>query len=561
MRVATAFVGLALGLGGCYDGRGGMDPNGADGGTVDGGSDDQGDDDDPVDVEPSSVPEPLAGRLTDTQYANTVLDVLGETLTEQEREWLPHDVPLEGSYSTSVETQFFNTQYVLGYAYIARSLTERLDPAALRGEYGGCDDDSQQCLEAFIDGIGLRLFRRPLTPIERAAHLELADDIGAIEQTDIDDVTRGVAQAMLQAPPFLYRMEAETEGQPGLVRRVSGWELASRLSYFLWLSAPDEALLEFAAGPDGDGDYDAAAVPAQIERMVADPRFARSRRAFWGDYSLASIASFGSVDAELAEQLRESLLATFDRISGVDAPAQPLTTLFDGTELVMTPLVAALAGAESAGDGLQVYDAAQTEQRSGVITHPAFIAAVGTTSFVGRGVFMTKRLLCQHTAAPPSDDDSASEIEQTAEATEGLTPREASEFRFGLDAVCLSCHTQFEPVAYAFERYDMSGRYTLTDHAGRALFSDGVLPPFGDRPEIPFESAPELLTELAARPELRRCLVENMMEYASGARPTFATEFIDEAQTSYQDEGQTFDALVRAVAGNERITLMRTVTE
>lgn len=556
---------LALGLGAlllcaCYQGAPANDDDGPPGGTDDGGSD-GGDDDVPPGVEPLSVPQPLAGRLTDTQYIYTVEDIFEVTLTEDEREQLPRDVPIEGEYSTSVKTQFFNPQYVLAYAHVARSLSERLSPVELRERFGGCTDDSDACTEAFVEGLGLRLFRRPLSAEQRDWHLDLADTIAEHEHATADDVTRGITQAMLQAPSFLYRLEDETTGDPGEIRRLSGWELATRLSYFLWASAPDDALLEFAAGPQGDGRYDPDEVAAEVERMVADPRFARTRRAFWGDYSLASVAAFGSVDPDVGQQLRDSLYATLERLSGVDAPPQPLTAIFDGADLVMTPAVATLAGAEPIGEGPQVYDAATLEQRRGVITHPGFVAAIGTTSFVGRGVFMTERLLCQHTAPPPSDEASAAEIEQTAHATEGMTPREASEFRFGLDAVCLSCHTQFEPIAYAFERYDMSGRYTLTDHEGRALYSDGVLPAVGERPEIPFDSAPELLSELAARPEIQHCLVENMMEYAAGARPLAATEFLAQAEHAYLDEGQTFDALVRAVATNERLQLLRTVTE
>jgi hypothetical protein len=174
---------------------------------------------------------------------------------------------------------------------------------------------------------------------------------------------------------------------------------------------------------------------------------------------------------------------------------------------------------------------------------------------------MTERLLCQHIAAPPSDDETAAAIEDTANATTDMTPREASEFRFTLEPVCLSCHTQFEPIAYAFERYDMSGRYVLTDEQGRDLYSDGVLPAFGERPEIAFDSASELLEQLADRPEINHCMVENMMEYAAGARPTFAEQFLATAQEQYEAQGLTFDALVSAVAGSDRFTYLRTVTE
>lgn len=557
-------LGLTTVGAGCYGGRDEAPADtddGTDGATSADGEGGDGDDPIPEDLDPRGVPLPLAIRLNDTQYGNTVADVLGVELTEDERDLLPRDVPIEGDYSTSGHSQFFNTQYVLGYAYIARSLSERLDPGALQLEYGGCEGVDEACLEAFVEGLGLRLFRRPLTDRERAAYLELAAAIDGSGLTGPDDVVRGLLQGMLQAPPFLYRMEAETAGEPGQLRRTSGWELASRLSYFLWQSAPDEDLLAFAAGPAGDGDYVTDELAAQIERMIADPRFARSRRQFWGDYSLASVASFGAVEASLGEELRESLLASFDRLSGVGASAQPLSAVYDGYELVMTPGVAELAGVAPKGEGLQVYGVDELEQRRGLITHPAFVAAMGTTSFVGRGVFMTERLLCQHTSAPPDDDATAAEIMQTAQATADMTPREASEFRFGLQPVCLSCHTQFEPIAYAFERYDMAGRFTLTDAQGRALYSDGSLPAFGERPEIPFDDAPQLLAELAARPEITHCFVENMMEFAQGSRPVFAADFIDQALLDLEAEGQTFDALVHAVAGGERLTLVRTVTE
>ncbi|MEM9455060.1 MAG: DUF1588 domain-containing protein [Myxococcota bacterium] len=563
MLQRSAALMLALGVGsGCYSGSSsdpaGDDPQGE--GTSDSeGSGDSGDDDNPVppDLDPDTVPEPLAARLNDIQYAYTVLDLLGTELTDQEQGLLPRDVPIDGTYSTSSEAQSFSTQYVLGYAYIARSLSERLDPGTLLMEHGGCNSVDPSCLEDFVEGLGLRAFRRPLTGEERTSFLALGEQIASIDETTDDDVVRGLVQAILQAPPFIYRLEGEREGEAGVVRRTTGWELASRLSYFLWQSAPDDELLAFAAGSDGDGDYDPSALPGQIDRMMADPRFARSRQVFWGDYSLASTSAFGSIDPELAEQLRESLMASFDRLSGVGAPPEPLSALFDGDTLVMTPAVAELAGVASLGDGLQVYEG--VSDRQGLITHPGFLAALGTNSFVGRGVFMTERLLCQHQQSPP--DDLADAIDETNNATTDMTPREASEFRFGLDAVCRACHMQFEPISYAFERYDMSGRYVLTDDQGRDLFAHGVLPAQGERPEIEFGSAPELLGELADRPEINHCMVENMMEYGSGVPPVDSEEFLRLAQERYESEGLTFDALVSAVAGSERFTFLRTVTE
>jgi len=520
--------------------------------TGDGSS---GDTDDGLD--PQSVPEPRAGRLTDRQYVYTVQDVLGLRLLSDELSALPADIPSGRDYSTTLEPQAFDSNYVLAYAEVARSVSLRLDPAALVSEHAGCGELHPDCRAALVENLGRRLFRRPLTAVEQGRYLDLAMTIEARPETTEAHVVQGIVQVLLQAPAFLYRLERETVGQPGQVRSIDGYELASRLSYFLWQSAPDDELLAFAAGPAGDGAYDPAALPEQIDRMIADRRFARSRSLFWGDYTLASRSGFATSDPQLAAELRDSLMATLERISGVGGSPQSLSALFDGQRLVMTPAVAELAGATPRGEGLQVYDVAEAEQRQGVVTHPALLASIGTTSFVGRGLFLSERLLCQHVAEPPPEV--ADEIETTAETTADMTPRQASEFRMNLEAVCLGCHLQFEPIAYAFERYDMTGRYTETDAQGRDLFSHGELPAFGPLPALAFDDAEQLLTQLAETDAVYGCLVENMTQFGTGRPSSRTGPFHADATARFIAEGRTFESLVRSVAGSEQRTLLRVV--
>lgn len=521
--------------------------------TATGGETDGDDDGVPEDVNPHSVPPPLVGRLTETQYEYSVLDVLGVELTDEEREQLPRDIPIEGAYSTAVASQFFNTQYVLAYAFVARSVTERLDADGLTEIHGGCVGMADpSCRESFIRGLGLRLARRPLQDDEVADYDELAETIAAEPGTTEEDVVTGIVQAMLQSPQFLYRLEVETDGTPDEIRLVTGYELASRLSYFLWQSAPDLELLEFAAQAGGEGAVDATGIEAQVERMIADPRFARSREVFWADYSLVSIASLVAAEPEVADQLVSSLMATFEHISADD---QSLAALFDGRELMMTPAVAELAGVANPQPGLSLYDSSTLQARGGVLTHPGFLAALGTTSFVGRGVFMTERVLCQHLTPPP--DDVAEQIMDTAQQTESMTPREASEFRMNIEPQCTSCHTLFEPIAYGFERFDLLGRYTTVDAEGRSLYSNGTLPAFDDRPELSFASAADMLGQLAGQDQIRRCLVENMMEYASGARASAAVGSIEQAADDFVAAEETFDGLAMSVAENRQLTFKR----
>ncbi len=555
--VALLIAGCRGPQGDLTDGSETSDGTSSTGDGADAGSSDDGTSDDAGELDPSTVPEPKAARLTDLQYRYTVLDVLGEALTPAELDTLPTDIPTGRDYSTTVDPQVFNSNYVLAYAEIARSVSARLDPLALVEKHGDCVELDRSCRSAFIEGLGRRMFRRPLTDEEIARYLELAATIDSIEETHEEHVVRGLVQAMMQAPQFLYRLEREIEGEPGALRRLDGYELAARLSYFLWQSAPDEPLLAFAAGPQGDGVFDPGAVGAHIDRLIANARFARTRALFWGDYTLATRSSFATADVQLAAELRQSLLLTLDRISGADGNPEPLSAVFSGHELIMTPAVAEIAGAEPLGDGPEVYDTSQAEERLGVVTHPAFLASISTTSFVGRGLFLSERLLCQHVAQPPLEVEE--EIESTAQATEGMTPREASEFRMGLEAVCLGCHTQFEPIAYGFERYDLGGRFTLTDAQGRELFSDGVLPAYRERPELVFADALELLTQLGELDAVHACFTENMTEFATGKRIDPTTEFHELTTADFLERGQTFDALARAVASSEQRSLLRVV--
>lgn len=496
----------------------------------------------------SGVPTPILMRLTDQQYTNTIQDILGVTLNASERETLVRDYPTEAHYSTNAESQVFNAQYVLAYANVARSVTERLNPEALLSDFGDCNQENADCKRAFVQGLGLRLFRRPLTADEETLYITLSDDVSAFDGATFDDGVIAIAQAMLQAPDFLYRVEDETTGELETQREVNGYEFAARLSYFLWQSAPDDALLAFAAGPEGDGVIDWDALPGEVDRMMADPRYARSRELFWDDYTLASTASFASVSPEIGAEMRDSLLTTLNHFSGVGGEARPLNELFVTDELWMTPAVAELAGVSSPRAGMALYTEADLFDRIGLLTHPGFIAAMGTTSFVGRGVFMSKRFLCIPPLVPPSTSSATQRIAETAAETEELTPREASVFRFGLEPACQGCHEIFEPIAYAFERYDLSGRYTTRDDDDRLLFTDGVLPAGDWGDEVVFDDVFDLMDGLAWSPGVERCMVQNMLEYSTGHDVRNAHAAIDAAYEQFVAEGRTFDALMRAAA-------------
>lgn len=168
--------------------------------------------------------------------------MLGITLTNDEVELLPRDYPLGSDYSTSIDGQSFNVDYVLAYPYVARSIMGRVDPMALVEDQVACDGNDDSCLDEFVTTLGRRLYRRPLSNDEHGELIGLAATIEGLDGAGRRDAIVGITETMLQAPAFIYRVE--DEGGPGDdPQRVGGYELASRLSFFLWQSAPDDALL------------------------------------------------------------------------------------------------------------------------------------------------------------------------------------------------------------------------------------------------------------------------------------------------------------------------------
>lgn len=492
---------------------------------------------------------PLAARLTKAQLRNTILDLLGVTIDDAALNEIPNDLIKETGFVTGVASQPLEPKHLLGFASVAESVASQVDATALAQALAQCADATAACSTELVSRLGLKLFRRPLLTEESQRFQTLFTTLAAIEGAAFGHVFRGLLSAMLQSPQFLYKLEMETLGTPGTDRTTTGHELASRLSYFIWQSAPDDGLLTFAAKLDNSkGGIDPAELRTQVDRMMADtPRMSRARDTFWADYTHASSASFQDATPELAAELKQSVVGAFNRISGDGAPEVPLQSLFTTTKMVMTPGVAELLNLPPAGAGLQEYDTADLPQRVGLLTHPGFLASIGSVSFVGRGLILSQRVMCREIPDPP--ESIGDEIAAAQTETLNLTPKGASEYRFGLGGPCLACHKAFEPVSYAFERFDVLGAYTEKDAAGRDLFSAGYLQGASGESLGDYQDAVGLMTLLAASEETSKCFVQNMMEFATGRHRAGADQSaIDAAHSAFKQEGGTFSPLVRSIA-------------
>jgi len=500
----------------------------------------------------------LAARLSKFEYSYSIKDALGVSLLPEELDAAAGGIPDDagdGVFKHIADKQTSVEQHALAYFQVAEAVAKRVDFSALAKRLGTCTDATTACGTATIQGLGRLLFRKPLEQRHVDAILAVYS-AGLGEKLDFAHAMLWTLHAMLQMPEFLFRMENETASTPAQ-RDLDGYELATRLASFLWLSVPDQSLLTAA----GDGSLVTADVlDAQIQRMLADPKAQRFTEAFGTDFSRARFASFdGATDADRAA-LNESMVATFQDHFWTQHGS--VAALFTTTRFVVNPTTAALLGLTASGSGLQTVDVASLPQRVGLLTHPGMIAGMGDRavgSFVNRGKYLMERLLCRNPIAVP--DNVAAMIDQFNTDNAGLNEREKSVIRQGREQ-CWSCHSQFEPLSFGFARFDGAGRYVgETDADGKPLDLDGWVPTDAD-PQPQYTDVASYMQVLANDPMVQTCMTEHFISFAT-ARTADELVRIDAEERvgkQYQANGSTLPAMVAAVAHSSLFKTILTVT-
>jgi hypothetical protein len=325
-----------------------------------------------------------------------------------------------------------------------------------------------------------------------------------------------VIEAMLQSPSFLYRVEVATAGADPVVR-LDGWQLATRLSYFLWGTMPDGAL--FAAAAAGELDDDAS-VEAHARRMLDDPQAEETVQRFFAAYleldRLEGLqkdpALFPGFEDGIAELFRRETEA-FVREVVVDGDGS-LVTLFTAPWSMMNAELAAWYGVSGpSGDAFErveldpVHHAGLFTQ--GSVTAPR--ARTYETSPVHRGMFIRGTVMCGIVPDVPEDLD----ITLPPPDPDATTRERFAQHR--ADPYCASCHSQLDPLGFAFEHFDAAGRFRATendipiDASGALTASDA---------DGTFDNGRELAGMLVASPRTQSCFVERWFPQAYGRPPS-----------------------------------------
>ena len=322
-----------------------------------------------------------------------------------------------------------------------------------------------------------RAYRRPLSDVEKTQLHVLYSQLRT-QGLPHDDAIRLMLARVMVTPSFLYRTENAPSGKQA--SQVSAYELADRLSYFLWSSMPDAELRAAAAS----GRLKTPAVlEAQTHRMLRDPRVSRLAKEFGAAW--LHIYDFDTLDEKSERHFPEFRDL---RAAMAEEPVRFLTNLFSTNgsirdivdsdyAFVNEPLAKYYAIPGVHGQEWRRVDGVKQYGRGGVVGQAAVLAkesGASRTSPILRGIWVLEVLLGENMPRPPKDVP----LLPTDEATETLTVRQLTE-RHTSDKRCSGCHSRSDPYGYTLERFDAIGRYRDKDLGNRAIddrarFKDGA---------------------------------------------------------------------------------------
>lgn len=334
--------------------------------------------------------------------------------------------------------------------------------------------EEEPCARTILATVGRRAFRRPVTEADLKPLLAFYRSGRA--ESNFDFGIEKALRALLVSPDFLFRIEQDpAKAAPGSMYRLSDLELASRLSFFLWSSVPDDTLLDLA---EKNKLRDPAILEAQVRRMLDDPRADSLVSNFSGQWLYTRALSQQKPDPDAFPEFDESLRAGFQHetelfFQNILREDRPLIELLDANYSFLNQRLAEHYGIPNIyGPQFRKVTLADAN-RGGLLGQGSLLTVTSypnRTSVVQRGKWILDNLL----GSPPPPPPPVPDLVTHAENGRPLTMREAME-KHRADPVCQSCHARMDPIGFSLENYDGVGKWRDTD-GGSVIDATGKLP-------------------------------------------------------------------------------------
>lgn len=455
----------------------------------------------------------LMHRLNTAEYNATVTDVLGTTAQPATANWRGGEV--DGFDNIAAVLGVDENQYAL-YVDAAEQLADEVfASAALKAKVLTCaTQDDMACVKTIIQQTGLKVFRRPVTDAEVTTYSKVYTGSRA-QGEDHSASIHHVLWSLLSSAEFLFRIELDN----GVATKhpVTGYELASRLSYFLWSSAPDDALL--AAAPNLSAD---AAITAQVDRMLADTnKSGRLVTNFAGQWlggrkivpHAVDTATYPKWSTDIANAAANEVYAYFNEFLRTETPwSQFLSKDMN----FVTPALAGLYGITGVNGTTAQRVEFPGDNRAGFMSLVGFLAVSSVdrrSSPTLRGKWVLVNLLCDPPQPPPPG---VPELETGMDGPKSTNVRDILEAHRAAPA-CKACHNVLDPFGLALEQFDGIGVYRTAYPDGSAINPATELPKSDSFPNgLQFTGLDGAQSTIAADPRFQGCITQKLYTYGLG---------------------------------------------
>jgi hypothetical protein len=485
-------------------------------------------------------------RLNDAEYNATVQDLFDDPALAPARGWLPGEVHGFDNIADSLhvnDAQF--EKYFNAAADIANGAFARADQLA---KWVICADGTPACAQSVIEAMGLRVWRRPLLPAELTTMMGIYDRAVA-QGLDHTNAVKELLKAFLTSPEFLYRIEFDADPTSAVQHDISQYDLATRMSYFLWSSTPDDELLQQAGASLLS---DPATLSSAIDRMLQSPKSNRLVMNFAGQWldirgvpgHRAFPDKFPDWSPELGASMATEAYSFFSEFLHSDLP---WTDFLRADFNYVDSRLAAHYGMTDPGAGVvRVVDTA--DARMGFLGLGAFLTSSSypqRTSPTSRARRILSDLLCTPPPEPPPAV--AAEVAQLLadeEANQGSAADASQDIKAFLeqhrtDPGCAACHAIFDPYGMALENFDGIGKWRTAYPSGTAI--DGVATLTNG---TVLNGLPGLVETISPDPRLTSCVTDKLFIYALG-RGMVATDtpYLDAIKASWTSGSPTLKRL------------------
>ena len=377
----------------------------------------------------------------------------------------------------------------------------------------GTEDTGEACATTILSALARRAYRRPVTELDVAPLLRFyregrAREAGSFERGIQEAITR-----LLVSPQFLFRIERDAGRSPAAVQPVSDIDLASRLSFFLWSSIPDDELLDVA---EQGRLSDPAVIDVQVRRMLADPRATAVIRNFGSQWLFTRNLRAVDPDASTFPDFDDNLREAFERETELFLENQmredrPLGELLTARHTFVNERLARFYGIPNVYGAHFRRVAVPDANRAGLLGHGSVLTVTSyatRTSPVVRGKYLLENILG---APPPPPPPNVPPLEASDAPGRPLATMRERMAAHRQNAVCASCHARMDALGFALENFDAIGRWRTRDGAS-VIDASGALPD-GTRFSGPAEFREALLTR---RVDFVRTFTEKLLTYALG---------------------------------------------